>query len=333
MNIPSFTVIFLLVFSISCNNSDTSKTINSETLANNITEEKTENNKNNTSDGKKKSDKRKISTDQTEKTTENSSVNKKNTTSSLEEKLKNLKIPTEPLAKARFFLKMGYGASALDLLKKNQKKYAKDFKYWLCRLESAYLSTAYKDAENSIVKALEITTDKTEKYKIYLLQGKIFNNRKKYSSAITILQKAISLQPKALTARLEIFPTLKRYKKVSLFKEILQKALDFHPDSGLLQMAKVDLLFLENNSKSALQLLEQISSQTKYKDFVRARALDRFGINLATSDRKSALQLLKRCRKLFPKYGCTGTEVELSPPDPRHPWRRIRSLKRGNYKK
>ncbi|MBN2723042.1 MAG: tetratricopeptide repeat protein [Deltaproteobacteria bacterium] len=244
-----------------------------------------------------------------------------------------IKIPSDPVEKAALYIKAGYGKSAAKILR-GIKPRPETYQYFQLLAESCYLSRDYSCASREAQKAFKLADTDIKKYNSLIIAGRAYKEKRHFRKALTVLNsgcKLIKENVDCRISRVQIYILLK--SKDVLEKELKVCISDF-PARGEFQLFQGDLLILQRKIDSAVSHLKKVSENTSFAKWVRARALDSMGKLLGDRSRADAAKVLEKCKKLFPAYGCVETELSISPPDPRHPGRKIRDVKRkpgGGY--
>ncbi len=242
-----------------------------------------------------------------------------------------LVIPKDPMKKAELFERLGYGRSAFTVLKKHEETLGTTFAYWHLRARAAYTFNSTPDVLAAVKKGLPLARTPAEQKALWLLKGRARFAQRKYPAARRALTKALELAPKDIPTRLSLLEVLAHQRKTTLYRAVLDQGLAMKPDRGEYLLAQGELLALTGKRAKAITHFTNLSRQPKVLPFIRARALDRAGTLLAATSKAKAATLVKECVERFPTFGCVTTEMLIAPPDPRHPNRRIRNVKRSLY--
>lgn len=248
-------------------------------------------------------------------------------------KEEELKIPEDPLEKAELYIKAGFGYSAYRVLK-NIKPAPDTWKYWYTRALALYTARKFHSAAREAEKSAGLTKETPLQYKSFLLQARALIEMRRHPQAIKLLQSTCAMVVDAHDChitRLNHFIVLKRIGDSGKLSDELVKK---YPGRGEYHLGRLEHFALDKKLTELKDYMNKVVANTQLPVWVRAKAMDIAGAAIAAKNADEGKKLLEVCRKTFPKYGCIMTELTISPPDPRHPDRKIYDVKRkkgGGY--
>jgi tetratricopeptide (TPR) repeat protein len=242
-------------------------------------------------------------------------------------------IPKDPYKKAQLFYSLGYGRSAVKLLKNHKKEIGISYDYWILRSRAAYLSGQYRDLLSSTVEGLKTASTNLQKSEFNLLRGRAYIKKRNFPAAMRNLKKSIKNAPSDHRSRISLLFVYTILKNVKPMEKLLTESITVDPNRGEYLLAKADLLIIKKKKSQAKEYLKTITTMKKVPRYIQARAFDRYGMMVAVKSKNQAKKVVIECRKRFPSYGCVSTEMAISPPDPQNPNRKIRSIKRTKKSK
>ncbi|MBU1238247.1 hypothetical protein KKF84_07745 [Myxococcota bacterium] len=250
----------------------------------------------------------------------------------VEAQLPVMTIPRDVMKKARLYISLGYGRSAFLILKELETSLGTTFEYWELRARAAHIFNSATDVLVAVKKGMPLAKTPREKQSLLLLKGRAQLALRKYGPAKRTLTRALAQFVDDHQTRLTLLEALSHDRQTTLYGKILEEGLKLSPHKGEYLLAQGELLVMKGKTRDAITLFQSLVLRENLPGFVRARALDRAGTLLAARSKSEALKVVSQCRKLFPSYGCVTTEMLIAPPDPRHPNRKIRNVKRSLYK-
>jgi len=245
--------------------------------------------------------------------------------------IETMTIPEEPVARAKLYFELGYGAAAVQVLTALPKETLEKAEVQLLLGEAAELCGRWKEAIAACTQAGNVE-EPGKKTLALLCQARAHLGLKEHGPALRKLEAARVLSPDdsaVLLSLMEIYVDLKsRDALLKLVQDTLAKKPG-DPATTLYLGAYHELM---NQREKAHGVYEKLTGSDEIPAAVEAEALDRMGLLWIKADPKKSREILKLCRQRVPAVGCPRTELSLSPPDPRHPERRIRNVSRpGRY--
>lgn len=240
-------------------------------------------------------------------------------------------IPEDPVARAKLYYEMGYGAAALQVLDALSTDQLEKPELQLLYCRSAELTGRLKQAVVAGEKAAK-AADADARAQAHLCQARAHWGQKEHAPALRKYEAAVEAAPEALPIRLAFLQALLDLKSRDALNKQLGDALAKWPDQPSLLLLHGLSHEQAGARDKAHALYEKLTGSDAVPAWVEAEAFDRMGLLWIQADPKRSRELLRRCRERVPGAACPRTELALSPPDPRHPDRRIRNVTRpGRY--
>jgi len=246
--------------------------------------------------------------------------------------IETMTIPAEPVAKARLFFEMGYGAAALQVLAALPPETLEKPEVQLLAGRAAELAGRARDAVAACQKSAAGTTEAGPKSQALACQARAHWQLKEHALALRQFEAAVAADPEALPHRLALMRALVELKARDTLEKRVAEALAKWPKQPSVLLFQGLAHELAGEREKASAVYEQLTGSDAIPAWVEAEAFDRWGLLWVKADPKRSKELLARCRARVPGAGCPRTELAHSPPDPRHPERRIRNVSRpGRY--
>jgi hypothetical protein len=245
--------------------------------------------------------------------------------------IESMTVPEDPVERARLYFEMGYGASALQVLDTLTPEQVEKPEIQLLYCRAAELTGRLKQAVAAGERAAK-ATDAGARAQAHLCQARAHWGQKEHAPALRRYEAAIEAAPGELAFRLAHLKALLDLKARDAFAKAFGDALARWPDQPSLLLLQGLSLEQAGARDKAHALYEKLTGSDTVPAWVEAEAFDRMGLLWIQADPKRARVVLRRCRERVPGAACPRTELALSPPDPRHPERRIRNVTRpGRY--
>ncbi len=245
--------------------------------------------------------------------------------------IESMTIPENPVDRARLYFEMGYGAAALQVLDGLTPEPLEKPEVQLLYCRAAELTGRLKQAVAAGEKAAK-ATDAGARALAHHCQARAHWGLKEHAPALRKLEAAIEAAPGELAFRLAHLQALLELKAKDALVRALGDALAKWPGQPSLLLLQGLSLEQAGARDKAHAVYEKLTGSDAVPAWVEAEAFDRMGLLWIQADPKRARDLLRRCRERVPQAACPRTELALSPPDPRHPERRIRNVTRpGRY--
>ncbi len=245
--------------------------------------------------------------------------------------IETMTIPEEPVARARLYYEMGYGAAAVQVLTALPKETLDKLETQLLLGQAAELCGRWREAVAACAKA-DKAAEAGPKTQALLCQARAYVGLKEHAQALRRLEAALADSPDDLTVRLAMMELLVDLKSRDSLQKLVQETLQKKPGDPATTLYQGAAFELANQREKAQEVYEKLTGSDAVPAAVEAEAFDRMGMLWIKADPKKSREILKRCRERVPGAGCPRTELALSPPDPRHPERRIRNVSRpGRY--
>ena len=235
-------------------------------------------------------------------------------------------LPEDAVERARLFYSFGYGASAVQLLKTLPKETLGQPEVQLLLGQASGLGYRHRDALAACRKAEN--GPKELKLQALICQAQAHLALKEHAAALRLLEGALVLEPDNMQVRYGIMEILVQLKSRDALAKMVGETLARRAEDPATLLYQGMVHELGKSSDKAFSTYEKLTLSDEIPPWVEAEAFDRMGMLMLKSNPAKSREILSRCRQRVPGAGCPRTELALSPPDPRHPERRIRNVQR-----
>lgn len=250
---------------------------------------------------------------------------------SVKDPIETIAVPTNPIAKAQLYFEMGYGAAAFQILSTLPPEERQKPENQLLEGLSAEMCGRFKEAATACA-AAESVSDETRKLDALLCQGRVWMQLKDFKFALQKFQTAYQAAPHNLATTLALMDALVTLNDGPGLLRLTKKVLESDPNHYAAQLYLGIAFEMTGQREDADAMFGKLTDNDAIPAYLEATAMDRRGLLWAKIQPERARSILEQCRIRLPSYGCPHTEVAISPPDPRHPNRKIRNVNRpGRY--
>jgi len=245
--------------------------------------------------------------------------------------IETMTVPEDPVEKAKLYFELGYGASAVQVLGALPTETLEKAAVQLLLGQAADLCGRYREAVAACTKAAAVD-EPAPKAQALLCQAHAYLGLREHAKALRSLEAALAATPDDLIVRRATMDVLVGLKSHDALLKLVQETLVKAPGDPATMLYLGAAHELAKAREKAYETYEKLTGNDTIPAWAEAEALDRMGMLWIKADPKKSREILARCRQRVPGAGCPRTELSLSPPDPRHPERRIRNVSRpGRY--
>ncbi|MBU1242717.1 tetratricopeptide repeat protein [Myxococcota bacterium] len=245
--------------------------------------------------------------------------------------IETMTVPADPVEKAKLYYEMGYGAAAVQLLGALPAETLEKTGVQLLLGQAAELCGRNREAVAACTKAAAVT-EAAPKTQALMCLARAYLGLKEHAKALRSLEAALEASPDDLIVRRATMDVLLGLKSRDALLKVVQETLAKAPGDPATMLYLGSAHELAKAREKAHETYEKLTGNDTIPAWVEAEAFDRMGMLWIKADPKKSREILARCRQRVPGAGCPRTELSLSPPDPRHPERRIRNVSRpGRY--
>ncbi|PKN47631.1 MAG: hypothetical protein CVU59_02170 [Deltaproteobacteria bacterium HGW-Deltaproteobacteria-17] len=245
--------------------------------------------------------------------------------------IETMTVPEEPVQRAKLYYELGYGASAIQVLGALPAETLDKTEVQLLLGLACELSGRNREAIAACTKAAAVP-EAAPKTQALLCQARAYLGLKEHAKALRSLEAALVASPDDLIVRRATMDVLVGLKSHDALLKLVQETLAKVPGDPATMLYLGAAHELAKARDKAHETYEKLTGNDTIPAWVEAEAFDRMGMLWIKADPKKSREILARCRQRVPGAGCPRTELSLSPPDPRHPERRIRNVSRpGRY--
>lgn len=245
--------------------------------------------------------------------------------------IESMTVPAEPVARARLYFEMGYGFAAFQVLSALPPEERKKPENRLLEGLAAEMCGRFRDAAEACADA-EAMPDEKSRVEALLCQGRVWMQLKDFKLSAQKFREAHEMAPRDPSTALSLMDALVTLNDGPGLLRLTKKILASDPGDAAAQLYLGIALEMASRRDEADAAFAKLMNNDAVPAYLEAAAFDRRGLLWAKVTPERAREILEQCRKRFPSYGCPRTEVAISPPDPRHPNRKIHNVTRpGRY--
>ncbi len=245
--------------------------------------------------------------------------------------VESMTVPSEPIARAKMYFEFGYGAAAFQVIASLPEEERKKPEIQLLAGLSAEMCGRFREAAAACA-AAEALPDLQGRIESLLCQGRVWMQLKDFKSAMQKFQAAHAAAPKDPSTGAALMDALVTLDDGPGLLRTARRILEGEPANFVAQFYLGMALAMTGQRDLADEAFGKLTERDEVPAYLEASAFDQRGLLWSKVSPERARTLLEQCRKRVPAYGCPRTELAISPPDPRHPNRKIRNVTRpGRY--